>query len=560
MKKVILSSIALVASLCLKAQVEVTTKSFELEGQNKHKGWSILEAGREEGTGDIFVKFAKAVCDIDKSSDASTVTTTFNGLAWTIDKLVFTPTYDFKSTSSTKYASTREALANNENVFGKQYSPIVGGSIMGDVLTGMAMPTRPINNSFMFSTIVVGTAGITGFKVATSRISTQVIGQTTKTRGDVCGENPAAFKIDAVDAKEQKGQRWIPMYNNPVPNGGNILFNTVGVSADPNVQYYVFRKYDKTGSVIKEKAFSFDYQCLPTVKEIEKAPGVFDYVMIMTPINYKKSKLRVAAANQYEYIKIDGETFEIKDQFTFTTPFSQWIITCAIEEEGAVYLAGVAGEKNSIHLDFSIPKPDDRPNFQVAKIANGKLVYATSTTEAQSQAAIKTIEGLKSKSPLHYHLGDVQVLVKNGRFIITGQQEIGAVRGSMVTAVFGVTGELEAFIAKTEKAFSRGRLSFNADGSKMFWLLEDFTEYNDVVGVNGIIPKKAKVGIGALTVLTYSVNEKKLIKHQPLINEEWAVNFKNPVLYESNSELLLLGNKITKKAKESEVVFITLKK
>lgn len=557
MKKIILANIALLASLCLHAQVEVSTKSFELESQNKHKGWSILDAGRDENN-QIYVKFSQPVCDVTRS--AWTGTSTYKGLKWNIDKLIFDNEFNFQKTETKNYTSSEEALLNNEYVFGKTFMPVMAGGVGGALLSGAGLPSKPISNAYMFTNIIVPTVSITGFKIITSGIGCQPLATDTKTKGTLCGEIPVAETISSVDAKEQKGQRWIPMYNNPVPNGGNILFNTVGVSADPNVQYYVFRKYDKSGNVTKEKTFSFDYQCLPTVKEIEKTPGVFDYVFIMATINYKKSKLRVAPANQYEYIKVDGETFDIKEQFTFTAPFSQWLVGYAIEADGAIYLAGVAGEKNTIYLDFSVPKTDDYPNFQVIKIASGKLVFATATTTSQTQAANKTIEGLKSKAPFHYHLKDVQLFVKNGRLIISGQQEIAAIRGSMVTAVFAATGELEAFIAKTEKVFSRGRISFNTDGSKLFWLLEDFSEYNDVIGVNALNPKKAKQPISALTVLTYGVNEKQLIKNQPLINEEWAVNYKNPVLYESDSELLLLGNKITKKAKESEVVFITIKK
>lgn len=558
MKNILTITFGLLFSQALLAQVEVSTKSFELESQNKQKGWYVLEAGKEGNSGDVFVKLGKPKCDVSASSSGNIVYTTFHGLGWTIDKLIFSPAFEFKSTSSKSYSNTREALAADENVFGKSYKAVPGSSV-ADVLAGMAMPTNAINNSFMFTKIVVGTAGITGFKVGTSYISTRVTGQVTR-KGDFCGENPSVFKISAVDAKEEKGQKWIPVYNNPVPNGGNILFNTVGVSADPNVQYYVFRKYDENGSVIKERALSFNYQCLPSVKEIEKAPGKYDYVLIMSPINYKKSKLSVSPANEYEYIMIDGESFEIKDQFKFSMTYSLWRMTHAIESNGAIYLAGVAGVKNSVYPDFSMPKLADFPNFQVVKIAGGKLAYATALNENQMELAAKSIEGLKSKTDYNLHLKDVQLVVKDGRLIISGQQETTSKRSSLIAAVFNSFGQLDAYLAKSTNEFGRSSISFNADGSRLYWLLEDLGEYNEILPGNALLAKKAKEIISAVEVVTYDLTKKKLIHYQSLKNEEWALNYQNPILFENENELLLLGNKITKKAKESEVVFIKVKK
>jgi hypothetical protein len=51
-----------------------------------------------------------------------------------------------------------------------------------------------------------------------------------------------------------------------------------------------------------------------------------------------------------------------------------------------------------------------------------------------------------------------------------------------------------------------------------------------------------------------------ITKFQILENDEWAVNYKNPILMDNDNTILMLGNKITKKAKESEIIFITIKK
>ncbi len=66
--------------------------------------------------------------------------------------------------------------------------------------------------------------------------------------------------------------------------------------------------------------------------------------------------------------------------------------------------------------------------------------------------------------------------------------------------------------------------------------------------------------VSSLSILTYDLETNAIAKFQNLENEEWAVNYKNPILMDNENTILILGNKITKKAKDSEIVFITIKK
>lgn len=556
MKKLIITSVLGVSFLALNAQVEVTTKSFDLESQNKHKNWRVGDAGIDSKTGNVFVNMLQPYCD----ATASYNEITFRGLGWNIDKLIFDNGFNFVESKPMRYKSTEDAIINGENVYGKKYNVILGSSIAGSALNGVAMPKGAIDNSFMFTNIVTGTSGMTGFKVATSFISLKVAGQDTKTRGVVCSENPAVFKVSSEDAKEEKGQRWIPMYNNPVPNGGNILFNTVGVIKEEK-QHYVFRKYDKNANIIKEQTFTFNYQCILNGKEIEKAPGEFDYIFIATPINYKKSKMPLAPANSYQYFYVDGNTYEIKENLTIVAPNSEWLVNHVMRENGATYLVGTCGEKSTVYADiFSVPKPESYENTQVVKIENGKLVYAKSTMNKDFKPAMKTIDGLKSNSNVNFCMPFATLIVKNGKLIYSGQQEYGGIKGSLQTIIFDGNGKVEAILSKQEKTIARSHLSFSKDGKKFFWLLENVEKYNDINNIFTLTPKKAREVISSLSVLSYDLESKNITKFQNLENDEWAVNYKNPILMDNDNSILMLGNKITKKAKESEIIFITIKK
>src|SRR5574343_732380 len=212
MKKSVLLIAACIAQQWLHAQVEVTTKSFELESINKHKGWGIIDAGRDSATNAIYIKFAQAVCD--QTNNAWTGTRTFRGLKWNIDKLVFNDQFTLENNLLKNYTSSEEAVQNNEYVFGKTYYPIqvnIGKSF----IQGGANITRPLSNAFMFKNIITGTSGITGFKVNTSVVGCEPLVRDTKTQGTLCGERAVIENLGSTDISEQKGQKWYPVYNNP---------------------------------------------------------------------------------------------------------------------------------------------------------------------------------------------------------------------------------------------------------------------------------------------------------------------------------------------------------
>ncbi len=558
MKKLLSLALLISAAGLAKAQLQVTSKGFDLESVNKHKGWKIIDAGVDNTSQKVYVKFASPSCDIDKSAVANTVTTTFNGLRWNIDKLVFDNSFNYTNTESKSYANTKEAILNNEYVYGKKFNTIAGDGL-GKILGGIAAPTSPIDNSYLFTKIVTGFGGLSGFKIGNSLVGIKVGGSTGKFGPDNCFENAAYFKISNEPAKEQKGQMWIPMFNHPIPNGGHILFNTGYVNPDATKTHNVFRKYDGDANILKEKALTFDYQCILYAKEIELAPGKYDYVFVTTPINYKKSTGKLAPANQYEYIRIDGSTFETKDQITIAAPNSQWRISQVFEKNGAVYLIGDAGKTTDTYADFSVPRESDYPNFQIAKIENGKLVYVNSITEDNIKAAILTVNGEKVKPEMHFKVVELRMDAVDGKFIISGQQYDNGKREALINAVFGTNGQLEAFIAK-EAEFSKGNLVFSKDNKTMHWLIQDVTEYNKWDKKTGTISAKdSKQLLNALSVVSYHLDN-KTIKYESLKNEDWGVQYNNTILYNNDDEVLLLGGKITKKAKESEVIFITIKK
>lgn len=541
MKKVLFLLLTTSFVNCINAQVEVTTKSLELEPLNKHKVWRIIEAGRGQNN-EIYLKFAKPGCDMSKSS--WTGTRTYRGLSWEIDKLILNQNFEYQKTEPAKYTSSEEAVLSNENVFGKSFRPTPSKPL------STTMPTRRLSSKFMFTNIVIPGATMGGFKVKTSYITCGPVGTT-------CSEVPYIIEQSSESPKDAKGQQWIPTYNNPEPNGGNILFGTAGVNPDETKGHYVFRKYDDNGNVKLEKAFTFDYQCLINAKEVETSPGMFDYIFLANTINYKKSKGALAAPNQYEYFRVDGKTFEIKERIKFEGVYTKWTLDEVIEENGALYLMGACGNSATEYMGFYVT-PKEKEGFQIAKIKDGKMEYIKAFTKKEAEAAIKVPDGIKGKVDVGFQFMNMHLYVKNGRILYEGQSLINGKFKGIVNMVIGTDGNLETIIAKPFYDGATYSSHFSKDGNTLYWILGDAMEYNKYD--NGMFyAKKAREVVSAVEVIKYEMNTKNAV-YQNLMNDDWALLYTNPILYDNDQEIVLNGVKLSKKAKENELIFVVLKK
>lgn len=550
MKKTIASALVGLTSLTLHAQVEVTTKNFDLESQDKHKNWLIRGANVDSVSGQTQINFVQPKCNASHSSDGSNNYTTYRGMSHKVDRLIFDANFDYVKTENKEYGSTAEAMLSNELLFGKKYN----------------VPYDPffpymIDNSFMFTTVV--TYGFSaGKEVVSSIVGLKVQG---------CSEIPARYEVNSAANRQSKEEKWYPMYSNPVPNGGNILYSTVGVLKEEK-QHYVFRKFDKDINLIREQTFTFDYQCLMQAKAIERSPGVFDYVFIATPYKYKKSKLRVAAANQYEYFYVDGTTYEIKEHVVFTAPNTKWTLDKVIHENNATYLIGGCSANNTDYTELKGPTEDVYQNLQVAKFENGKLIFIKSTLNKDLVAALKVNDQYASNSKISVQMAGSSLHLVNNQLIYQGRQfKAGKAGVSVLGQPVGGSGFLgiQAFIINdqgtVETILSKkgenigSSVSFSKDGQKVFWFSYDMGKYNKFK--DGMMyANKSKFLISGLSVISFDLSSQKIANYQDLVNDDWAISYANPILMETDDKILMLGHKITKKAKESEIVFITIKK
>lgn len=570
--KYLLTTLSILIAATAFGQLEMKTTTFDLEAAGLNVGWKILDGGTQDGK--IFITYGKANCNMSKDKDFWSTTYTYKGLAWDFNKVLFSPDLQYQNTEKKQFDNTKSALSYAP-VFGKYFYPTPTASVGSSLLKGTGGLTgRPFTADYIGQKVVAADIAITGFKIAVSRIDTDIQTFTDPKTGrplEYCNESPVYALLSSESAKEEKGQRWIAQFSDPVINGGNILFATSGVYNEPGKAHYVFRSYETSGSIKKELIFTTDYYAMVSGNAITLADGSRDYIVTIRTVDYtdKKAPLGSKDATFMEYLRIDGKTLELKERIAFNSKTSAWLIEEVLEKDGAVYLMGPAGG-NTDKAGFTIYRNSkDLTNFQITKFKGGKLEYVTSTGADEFEAKSQVMPGTKGKGVgnviLLPSLQDREYEIVNGRVMISAQQMtvdkygFASSQDNMVLWSFDTKGQLIAQYVKPESSPCQSDLIFNKDGSKAYWALYDYDVWNKV-DLAFTEPKDYKFIAPQLQIATIDNSTNKIESFQVFGEEEYALAFKNELLFVSDTHVGFNGRSLSKKAKDSDLVLITFKK
>ena len=558
-------------NLAAHAQPDLKTTVFDLEGANLNLGYKVVDAGTNNGK--IFVTYGKPACEMTRESSVTQTTYKYYGVSWELKKLFFDNNLQYLSAEEKSFENTRSAFSYAP-VLGKEFDLVPSELNIGKSLvkgTGGLLGMR-LTPEYIGTKVVAADVAITGFKIATSEITTKIQTYTTKIGNkpaNYCSELPAYTLISSDPAKEVKGQKWVPQFSNPIPNGGHILFATLGVYDEPGKGHYVFRQYDGEATVTKELVFTLDYYGALTVNKLNLPNGGFDYVIISRTVDYKdKQNLKSNDPLFTEYIRIDGEKFEIKERFSFNVVNTSWLINKAMEVDGAVYLAGPASDGQKKSGWILANSESELPNYQIAKIANGKVEYISAITPDEMEAKTQMVPGVKGKVSSSSIVGSAfnkGFHVVNDRLFIQGQQlendKLGVLQsyGNMVVWAFNARGALDAVYFKPESATSDADLLFSKDGSKMYWAMYDNDVWNKV-DMNMVTPKQYGILAPQLQIATINNATNKIEGFKVYGEDDFAVAINNALLFNSETHVGFTGRSLTKKFKDSDLVLITFEK
>lgn len=564
---------------------QVSTQTFDLDKIDRAKGWEIY-SGHLNPDGGLTVKVGQPSCNVDVSNRTGTLGTLsykFYGLGYEFDELKFDKALNYVGKTTKTFPTTIATLAY-EPVYGKKFMPDMGGYIK-----------RKLTPEYVGRTVISLSIGLSGFSVASYYLGGRPVGSVSNWSGVKCGEVLAMEKGDKVSVKESKGEKWMPMDFAVYPGGGVILYSTFGVIKDrPDEHHFILKRYEETNETADRLVLSFSYKSYPSITPVIKADGSRDYIVINQGYNRYHGKA-TEAANYAELIYIDGKTFTVKNREKMTLTYSKWCVEDAVvDADGTIYLYGTAGANNKDYFGLlGAPTtragggvglqhgggtaPKDYPNFQLLSCTkDGKLNYLTAVDAKAAESVAQVIQGVKgakAKSTVIFNTQayDKDIFFTKDLLIMAGQQLLNPVQSdkdNLFVACFEkATGKLKNYYIKPETYFATQNLIFNKDRSTLYWAAYDLQSLNVNNSESGeskfMAPKKVKSMLaGYLYLSKIDLTSGKASNFELIGENQFALSYKAPVLVgdDNADEIIFQGRTMDKKAKDSNLIFVRVKK
>lgn len=573
----IASAILLFSGLA-QAQIPLTVKTLDQDALLEGRAWRMVDAGTDSSNGLPYITYGQPACDVDRKAG----TYTYNSVQWNFNKFFFDKELNYTHKEEKSFESSLASL-DYAPIWGKTFVPMDGdmnisAGAVGVIasMAGASASLGAVDASFIGKNSV--TVGMKGFTptLAVVKVYSKVISgaamtnKPTAAQLNSCWETPASTVVLSEPLKEVKGQKWYMQFSNPRPGGGHVFFATSGVINEPGKGHYIFRNYDENGAVIGEEVISFGYVPLTKTFALETDQPSKDYVIVSTSVNYKdKTGIPMGEPLFAEFIRVDGNTLKVKERFSFQLATSGWAVEKAIEKEGAVYLMGPASASTTERAEYlTYRTAKSYPNYQVAKIANGKAEYVNSISVADITSAIQQVPNIKGKatpSLLLTNNTSLKYWVFGGKIYVAGQQfeadKYGNATafGTQVFAAIDEMGKLEAVYAKPETAISKSDVFFSKDKNIAYWATFDYKAYNTFTGAF-ISAKKYDFIAAELNLTKIDLKGKSIVSNQIFGSEEFSPIYDKELLFDSETHVAFNAQSLAKKAKDSDITLMMFEK
>ncbi|GAB1415524.1 hypothetical protein MASR2M117_09300 [Paludibacter sp.] len=277
-----------------------------------------------------------------------------------------------------------------------------------------------------------------------------------------------------------------------------------------------------------------------------------------------------------------------------TLTYSQWCVEDAVvDSDGTIYLYGTAGTNNKDYFGLlGAPtskagggvglqhgggtSPKEYPNFQLLSCTqDGKLNYITAVDAKAAESVAQVVQGLKTKANktviFNTQAYDKDIFFTKDLLIMAGQQLINPVQSdkdNLFVACFEKsTGKLKDYYIKPETNYATQDLIFNKDRSTLYWAAYDLTSLNTINSESGeskfMASKKVKSMLaGYLYLSKIDLASGKASNFELIGENKFALSYKAPVLVgdDNADEIIFQGRTMEKKVKDSELIFISVKK
>lgn len=573
--------LVLIGNSLLAQNFDISTQTFDLEKIDRHKGWGLY-SGFVNSSGNYVVKIGKPSCSVSASGgeEIGSVKYTYSGVGYAFEELEFDQSLNYINKTEKSFPTTIKTL---------QYEPLYGNKFWPQL--GTFWLKRYITNDFVGRLTVMPIIELSGYKIASYVVQGQATANHPKFGAASCGELIELKKMKEIKMKENKGERWFAVDHVAIPGGGVVLFSTDGVVKDqPDKGHYVAKKFDGELNELAKTIISVDYKAILSILPVDKTNGEKDFIVIAQATDYKYSAgKKIEKPDFTELIYLDGNSLEIKSRKSVTLKFTNWYPeNTEVDPNGNVYIYGTAGDntKDFVKGNGVLPinqsmgmnatnTPKDQPNFQiVCADASGNIKYVSAVDAKQSLSISEIIGGTpkKAKQDVIFNTYDFkkEVYFTDKYVIISGQQFIGsngasADKGNLFVGCFDLaSGKLVNYFIKPETTYAGYNLIFNKDKSNLYWATYDLEEHNKLEGEQGAMSYKSFNNMAGADLFLSKINLTNLTasSFEHLGKDQWALNFNSAVIVsEDNADAIIFtGRTLAKKAKDSELILVKVKK
>jgi hypothetical protein len=591
MNKSLLTGVLMAMGIAASAQNKVITKSFDLESIKKNKGWNLY-SGFSDANGNPVIKIGQSKCD--QVTQGSTVTT--YGLAWDFEELTFDKELSFIKSTPKSFANTMEAL---------QYEPVWGRTFgASNISLTAGVSLGGLKGSDLGKTFVSFTGNVVGgVKVSSVRLETEVKGvmNSKGTAAIGCNQYPTLNVLSSESVKDQKGQKWAAAKNFSSVGSAIGFFQVSGDGFPADKFNIAAKKFNSSLQGEKELILNIDFNTTYDILAVEKPNNEKDFVLVFQSCNkYAPKGIPVKDADYAELYYIDGNTLEIKLKQVLKLPYTKWFAREAIlTQNDELFVFGPAGKDNKSHTempgnyaaaDFNAYKnivndPENSPNLLVVKIKDNKFESIVANTIEDASKVLKVVEGSSKKSkntPIFNYPSTAEnanvfssikkynrrIYYKNNKLIVCYQAHVKGstskppTYGDMTIAIFDNTGKVEKMYILPENDYSNFEEYFSADDKKMYWITHDYLSLNkQTLGPGWYEAKKVPNMIATIPQLSIiDLTNYNATPLQKISSEEWGIDAANPVVVNTEQDLIFQGKSTAKKAKDSDIVLIRVEK
>ncbi|GAB4206386.1 MAG: hypothetical protein Fur0023_16180 [Bacteroidia bacterium] len=565
---------------------EVTTQIFDLEKENLHKGYKMF-SGFLDNSGNYVVKLGKAACEMGQGSGPGLydVTYYYYGVSYTFNELKFDKNFNYLGKEEKFFPTTIQTLPY-EPVCGKYFWPVHANIFF----------KKPFSADYLGTKVLAPTYGFTG-----SIVKSFIVGGVPQapwggrfgTNYYSCSERIELQGEDKIKAKENKGERWMIVDHYPIPNGSVIAWMTDAIKDNTDKANFILKKYNENLEELAKVRIMVDYKSTARIMPIDRKNGKRDFAVIVMAqtTRFSPGEKEVDLREGILFI-LNGDDLSIKSESPFKMVYTQWYIEeLVLDDEGNMYIMGTTSDSEKDNFTaFSIMNNMNNsvkkhPYYQLLKAdANGKVQYVKAYTQKEEQSKIIVVPGIdkKVKPQVIFNTYDFlkDIYFTDKYVVIAGQQCIGLEGGSFYTETSATipaankenlflavidknTGELIKYFVKPEDSYGSYDIVFDKNQKNLYWATYSWEKYNDVGGEVVVSPDKFKGRVlGEVYLSKIDLNTLTATNFVNLGGENWGVSFDSPMLIKDNNSdyIVFQGRTLNKKAKDSELVFVKVKK